>query len=116
MLASAGAIAGLTMAAWLTPALLQLSDIDVPGYAAVSIDTSVLAMTVVTALLCGLLFGLAGPFGVLGRSASATPSAPLGSRGPHEVREFWPAWKSPPRSVLAASALLMLQSFADHWN
>ena len=59
VLAIAGAIAGLAMAAWLTPALLRLSNIDVPAYAEVSIDTSVLAMTLVTAVLCGLLFGLA---------------------------------------------------------
>jgi predicted permease len=111
VLAIAGAIAGLAMAAWLTPALLRLSNIDVPDYASVSIDTSVLAMTVVTALLCGLLFGPAPIWRarkISVRDAIGSARIARASRGARVLAgvEITAAF------VLAAAALLMLQSFA----
>ncbi|HTS50078.1 MAG TPA: ABC transporter permease, partial [Bryobacteraceae bacterium] len=80
VLALAGGLAGyaLTALAWtLLPAVAPMS---IPRLAAARADGSVLAFTIVVAVLNGILFGLAPAF----RSARHDPAAPLresGSRG-----------------------------------
>jgi predicted permease len=111
VLAIAGAAAGLVLATWLTPALVQLSAIEVPAFASVGIDRTVLAVTLLTAMACGLLFGLAP----IWRATRTSVRDAIGSgRIAHGSRAArWLAGMEITAAfVLAAGALMMLQSFA----
>ncbi len=111
VLAAIGAAAGLVLAAWLAPALLRLSAIEVPSFAAIGIDRTVLLMTTITAVACGLLFGMAPMWRALRTSVrdaigSVRIARPSGSARWLAGIEISAAF------VLAAGALMMLQSFA----
>ncbi len=114
VLALAGGLAGITLAMWLTPVLVRLSGIDLPAFARVTVDGVVLSAALLTSLGCGLLFGLAPVWRTTrvsvrdtiatsgsGRVASSSATARL-LAGLEVTAAF----------VLAASALLMLQSFS----
>ena len=111
VLSMAGAITGLMIASWLTPALVRLSAITVPAHTHVGIDTTVLAVTFITALICGLLFGLAPVWRALRTSVRETMGSGRVARA--SVAARWLAGVELTAAfVLTACALLMLQSFA----
>lgn len=110
VLAMLGAAGGLVLAAWLTPMLVRLSGIDVPAFASIGFDATVMAMTMVTSICCGLLFGLAP----IWRATAATIRDAIGSTRVSEgsAAARWLAGAEITAAfVLAAAALLMLQSF-----
>jgi putative ABC transport system permease protein len=111
VLAMAGAIGGLVLASWMTPALVELSDINLPSHAAISLNGVVLAQTAITAVLCGLLFGLAPIWRAMRTSVRDAVGSTKVARTSLAGRllagiEITAAF------VLAAGALLMLQSFS----
>jgi putative ABC transport system permease protein len=69
VLAFAGGIAGLLVAAWGIQTLQSLAPSNVPRLSAVRIDTPIVVYTALAALVTGLLFGLAPIFQGAGRSA-----------------------------------------------
>ena len=113
VLAIAGAIAGLLLAVWLTPALVAASGLSVPGFAEVALDRTVLGVLLATATVCGLLFGLA-PIWRAFKTSVRDGVASAGARlAPRSRTALWLAGiETTAAFVLAAGALLMLQSFA----
>ncbi len=59
LLAAVGAAAGLPLAIWGVQALVAMTPDDFPRVQEISIDGRVLGVTVLVALICGLIFGLA---------------------------------------------------------
>ena len=59
LLATLGAIAGVLLASWLLRLFLALAPVNFAGVQTVRIDVQVLAVTLLTALVTGILFGLA---------------------------------------------------------
>lgn len=59
LLAAIGATAGLPLAIWGVRLLVALSPADFPRLQEISIDGRVLGVTVLAAMVCGLIFGLA---------------------------------------------------------
>jgi putative ABC transport system permease protein len=59
LLAVVGALAGLPLAIWGVRLLVALSPADLPRSQEISIDGRVLGFTLLVALVCGLIFGLA---------------------------------------------------------
>ncbi|HYV05749.1 MAG TPA: ABC transporter permease, partial [Blastocatellia bacterium] len=59
LLAAVGAVAGLPLAFWGVRLLVALSPADFPRLEEISIDGRVLGATMLTAVVCGLIFGLA---------------------------------------------------------
>ncbi len=114
VLAVAGAGAGLLLAIWLTPALVAASGLSLPGFADVALDRTVLAVLLATATLCGLLFGLA-PIWRAFRTSVRDGVASAGVRmAPRSRTALWLAGlETTAAFVLAAGAILMLQSFAS---
>jgi predicted permease len=111
VLSIAGAVAGLTVASWLTPALVRLSGINVPAYAQVGIDATVMTVMLVTAAACGLLFGMAPIARALKTRVRDTMGSGRVARASTAAR--WLAGVELTAAfVLTACALLMLQSFA----
>ena len=111
VLAAAGAAAGLMLALWLTPLLVRLSKVDVPAFAHIGLDRTVLAMTLLTALVCGLLFGLAP----IWRARRTSVRDTIGSARVARVSRAaqWLAGAELTTAfLLAAAALMMLQSFS----
>lgn len=111
VLAALGATGGLMLASWMTPALVALSQIDIPAHATISFNGVVLAQTVLTSLACGLLFGLAPVWRALRTSVrdaiGSTKVARTGIAG-----RVLAGVEIAAAFVLAAAALLMLQSFS----
>jgi predicted permease len=115
VLAAVGAVAGLTVAFWLTPALVAFSGISLPAYASVGIDGTVLMFTIATAIACGLLFGLAPMW----RAARANVRDAIGSirvARPSRAARWLAGVEITAAFVLAAGALLILQSFSALTN
>jgi len=111
LLAAVGSAAGLVMASWLTPVLVRMSDIQVPAFARVGIDGTVLGVTLLTSIACGLLFGLAP----IWRAARTSVRETMGSArvAPASRVAHWVAGVEMTAAfLLAAAALLLLQSFA----
>jgi putative ABC transport system permease protein len=111
VLAMAGAAGGLTLAAWMTPALVELSDIDVPSHATISFNGVVLAQTLLTAVVCGLLFGLAPIWRAMRTSVRDAIGSTKVAR-PSFAGRLLAGLEITAAFVLAAGALLMLQSFS----
>ncbi|HYE88433.1 MAG TPA: ABC transporter permease [Vicinamibacterales bacterium] len=110
VLAIAGSLAGLALAAWLTPVLVRLSGIEVPAYASIGIDGAVLVVAALTALSCGVLFGLAPVWRAAKTSVRDAIGTSRVSSGSNAAR--WLAGVEVTTAfVLASAALLMLQSF-----
>ena len=110
VLAALGASAGVALAAWLTPLLVRLSGIDVPAFAAVGVDGTVLLVTLLTALACGLLFGLSP----IWRAVKTSVRDAIGSgriAPPSKAARWLAGVEITAAFMLAAGALLMLQSF-----
>jgi predicted permease len=111
LLAMVGSIAGLFLASWLTPLLVTMSAIDIPAFAHVGIDRTVLAGTLITSLACGLLFGLAPIW-------RATRTSVRDSMGTGRVARLsraaqWLAGVEMTAAfLLAVASLLLLQSFS----
>jgi putative ABC transport system permease protein len=111
LLAAVGSAAGLVMASWLTPVLVRMSDIQVPAFARVGIDGTVLGVAVLTSIACGLLFGLAP----IWRAARTSVREAMGSTRVAPVSRIahWVAGVEMTAAfLLAAAALLLLQSFS----
>jgi predicted permease len=111
VLAIAGAAAALVLAAWLTPALIAFSDIQLPDYASIEIDAKVLAVTIGTALVCGVLFGLAPVWRAVGTNVRDAMGSSRVAR-PSRAARVLAGLEITAAFVLAAGALLILQSFA----
>jgi len=114
LLALAGGLAGVTLAIWLTPALVGLSGIDLPAFASVAVDGVVLSAALLTSLTCGLLFGLAPVWRATRVSMRDTIAAGGSGRVARSSRtaRLLAGLEVAAAFVLAASALLMLQSFS----
>lgn len=111
VLAGAGSVAGVLLASWMTPALLAFSGITLPPYASVQIDGIVLSVTVLTAVACGLLFSLA-PVWRVARTSGRDAIATVRVARPSRAARWLAAFEMTAAFVLAAGALLILQSFA----
>jgi putative ABC transport system permease protein len=114
VLALAGGIAGVMLAVWLTPLLVRLSGITLPAFSSPSIDGPVLAVAMTTAIACGLLFGLAPVWRATRISVRDTIAGGGSGRvAPSSRTAKWLAGIEVTAAfVLAAGALLMLQSFS----
>jgi len=110
VLSIAGAATGLILATWLTPALIRLSGIDVPAFANTRIDGAVLAMTMATAIGCGLVFGLA-PMWQAAQTSARETMATSRSSGRSTAARWLAGVEITAACILASAALLMLQSF-----
>jgi predicted permease len=111
VLSIAGAAAGLLLAGWLTPALVAASGLTLPAFAEAHLDRQVLAATLATASICGLVFGLAPMWRALRTSAREG----IASGNTHARRSTTGLWLAAVEVtaafVLTAGALMMLQSF-----
>ncbi len=113
LLAGAGAVSGLLLAAWMTPVLLRLSNITLPNFSDARIDAVVVAVTATTALVCGLLFGFAPMWRVSRTSARAVLAGGAGRVARSSRTARWLAGvEATAAFVLAAGALVMLQSLS----
>lgn len=114
LLALAGGVAGVTLAMWLTPALVGLSGIELPAFAQVTVDGVVLSAALLTSLACGLLFGLAPVWRATRVSVRDTIAASGSGRvaGSSRTARLLAGLEVTAAFVLAAAALLMLQSFS----
>ena len=113
-LAAAGGAGGLLLAWWLTPVLLRLSGVSLPAFTQVRIDLVVLAMTMATALLCGILFGFAPMWRASRTSARLVIAAGAGRVARSSRTARWLAGVEVTAAfVLAAGALVMLQSLSQ---
>lgn len=114
VLALAGGAAGVLLASWCTPLLVRLSALDLPDHVRVGVDGPVLAAALAVAMGCGLLFGLAPAWRALRlsvRDAIAASGAGRVARSSHTAR-LLAGVEVTAAFVLAAAAVLMLQSFA----
>jgi putative ABC transport system permease protein len=111
VLASMGAAAGLAVASWTTPLLVSMSGIDVPAHVIIGIDGPVLAVTIATAMACGLLFGLAPIWRARSTNVRDTIGSGRIARASRAAR-FVAGLEMTAAFLLAAASLLMLQSFA----
>jgi putative ABC transport system permease protein len=114
VLALAGAIVGVTLALWLTPVLVRLSGIELPAFARVEVNGVVLGVALVTSMACGLLFGLAPVWRATRISVRDTIAAGGAGRVARSSRtaRLLAGLEVTAAFVLAAAALLMLQSFS----
>jgi putative ABC transport system permease protein len=113
LLAAAGAVGGLLLAAWITPVLLRLSNITLPAFSNAGIDPAVAAMTALTALVCGSLFGFAPMWSASRTSARAVLAGGAGRVARSSRTARWLAGVEITAAfVLAAGALVMLQSLS----
>ena len=79
LLAAVGATAGLPLAVWGVHLLVALSPADFPRLQEISIDGRVLGFTMLAAVVCGLIFGLAPA--LQGSRLNLNESLKEGSRG-----------------------------------
>ena len=113
VLAAAGAAGGLLLASWMTPVLLRMSGVSLPAFTQVRIDVVVLGVTVATALVCGVLFGFA-PMWRASRTSARTVIAGAGRVTAASRTARWLAGVEVTAAfVLAAGALVMLQSLSQ---
>jgi putative ABC transport system permease protein len=114
VLAVAGGLAGVTLALWLTPLLVGLSGIELPAFARVEVDAMVLSVALLTSVACGMLFGLAPVWRatrISVRDTIATGGSGRVARSSRTAR-LLAGLEVTAAFVLAAAALLMLQSFS----
>ena len=114
VLSSLGAAGGLITAMWLTPLLLPLSGIAAADFSRVTIDVRVLTVAAITAVTCGLLFGLAPVWRALRtsvRDATVAGGTAQVAR-PSAVPRWLAGIEVTAAFVLAAGAIVMLQSFS----
>ena len=114
VLALTGGVAGVTLALWLTPALVRLSGLDLPAFARVDVNALVLAVALLISAGCGLMFGLAPAWRATRlsvRDAIAAGGSGRVARSSRTAR-LLAGLEVTAAFVLAAAALLMLQSFA----
>jgi len=111
VLAACGSVAGLAIAAWMTPLLVRVSGIDIPAFVEIGVDGTVLAVTLLTAIACGLLFGLAPIWRARRTSVREAIGTGRVARASRAARLLAGVEMSA-AFLLAAGALLMLQSFA----
>jgi putative ABC transport system permease protein len=79
LLAAAGGVVGLAVAAWMLDVVVALGADQVPALADVQLDGRVLAFTASVSLLVGIVFGLAP--GLLGSARDVVAPLKEGSRG-----------------------------------
>jgi predicted permease len=113
-LAAAGGVGGVLLASWMTPLLLRMSGVSLPAFTEVRIDVVVLAVTMITALLCGILFGFAPMWRASRTTARAVIAAGAGRVARSSRTARWLAGVEVTAAfVLAAGALVMLQSLSQ---
>jgi predicted permease len=116
LLSGLGGALGLLMASWAIPSLLALAPEGLPLPEGVRIDGSVLAFTLGTSVLTGLLFGLLPAWqsaradlqGSLKVSASRATSGPAGNR----TRRLLVVSEVALAVILLVGAALLVKSFA----
>lgn len=113
VLALSGGAAGVLLAAWLTPLLVRLADLDLPAHASVGVNAPVLLVALATSIGCGLLFGLA-PVWRATRLSVRDAIAVGGGRAARSSRaaRLLAGVEVAAAFVLAAGAVVMLQSFS----
>jgi putative ABC transport system permease protein len=114
VLALAGGAAGVMLAFWVTPALVRVSGIAIPAFTRVEVDGMVLGVALATSLACGLGVGLAPVLRAIrigGHHAIAAGGAGRVS-GSARTARLLAGVQVTAAFVLAAAALMMLQSFA----
>jgi len=115
LLAGIGALAGLPLAAWGIRLLLSLSPADFPRLQEINIDLRVLVFTLVAAVVCGLIFGVAPAFQSLRLNLNASlkeggRGAADGSTG-RRVRNALAVAEVAFSMILLVGAGLMIKSF-----
>jgi putative ABC transport system permease protein len=118
MLAGAGGLLGLALAAWGTPAMLNMLPDALPRAQAIAIDVRVLVFTAVISTLCGLLFGL---FPALRLSTSNSITAmkegdARAGRSGLRAQNSFVAIETALAVVLLIGAGLMIRSLAQLWK
>lgn len=118
LLAAAGGLLGLALAAWATPVMLKMLPDALPRADEIAMDTRVLAFTTVVSLLCGLLFGL---FPALRLSGSAMITATRDGdirtgRTAFRAQNSFVALEMALAVVLLIGAGLMIRSLAQLWK
>ena len=115
VLALIGGAAGVLLSLWLTPLLVRLSGLELPAFARVEVNAAVLTVALLTSLVCGLLFGLAPVWRATRLSVRDTLAAGGSGRVARSSRaaRLLAGVEVTAAFVLAAAALLMLQSFSS---
>lgn len=116
LLAGAGALCGLAIAAWGVKFLAAMLPAGISGMSAVTVDARVLAFTLAVSLLTGLLFGLAPAFELARtdlhhtlKQGGAKQASAAGSR---RIERALVVSEVALAFMLAVGAALLMQSFA----
>jgi predicted permease len=115
LLAMAGAVVGVALAAWLLLGVQKLAGTQVPLLDTVSIDASVLGFAVLTALVTGCLFGLAPALHAIRTSIGQmlrSGSRGSGGRASNRTRNTLVIAELALAMVLLIGAGLLTKSFA----
>ena len=118
LLAAAGGLLGLALAAWGEGALLRNLPAALPRSAEIKVDGHVLIFTMLVSLLCGVVFGLAPALkisrpDVLTRAKEGSQNA---SRGRHRTQAAFVVVEIATALVLLIGAGLMVRSLTRLWN
>jgi predicted permease len=118
LLAAAGGLLGLVLAAWGEGALLRDLPAALPRSAEIKLDAHVLIFTMLVSLLCGIVFGLAPALkisrpDVLARAKEGSQNA---SRGRHRTQAAFVVVEIATALVLLIGAGLMVRSLTRLWN
>jgi predicted permease len=118
LLAAAGGLLGLALAAWGEGALLRNLPAALPRSAEIKVDAYVLIFTMLASLLCGIVFGLAPAFkisrpDVLARAKEGSQNA---SRGRHQTQAAFVVVEIGTALVLLIGAGLMVRCLTRLWN
>jgi predicted permease len=116
MLAGAGAVGGLLLAAWSVDALKSVTAADIPRLESAKLDPSALLFTVIVTLLTGLLCGLAPAW--RGARANLQEAIKEGARGSasganRRLNNAFVVSQLALSMVLLIGAALLLQSFRN---
>ena len=118
LLAAAGGLLGLGLAAWGEGVLLRNLPAALPRSVEIKLDAHVLIFTMLISLLCGIVFGLAPAFkisrpDVLTRAKEGGQNA---SRGRHRTQAAFVVVEIATALVLLVGAGLMVRSLTRLWS
>ena len=117
LLALAGGIGGVLLSKWLIDLLVRVAPADIPRIEEVSLNTTVLlfslAITLVTAILCGLVPALTASRINLNQRLSEGGSKMSGERSGSRTRNLLVVAEVAVTVVLLAGAVLILRSFVN---
>ena len=113
MLAAAGGVAGVALAAWITRALVALAPRGIPRLQEIGLDSAALLFALGTSLLTGVLFGLAPALQASRTDLSgAIREGTRGSKGGGAARSALVVVETALAVVLLAGAGLLIRSFS----